>query len=494
MKWLNKSRVGAWVGALGALALAAQAHAQLTPFAVGDDVHASESDAIDGAGPAPASIGPDVIVGDLNGVTRWGTDTANTMTIFSVGTTSCNIGTLPLDWVASNNRHPVIGQNLYRYKVVNGAARFEQIGQSWLKHGFTALAQSLCSPCQNPGTGSRLGVGCSDPYSAGLNGDQTRLGPKNHVNAATGHYPYPFTNPGAGYVTPPPAAATIGRRLQVLNTEIDPALNAGAAYYVEGQYVTWDEPQWGTNHNNCAYRRVTNARNAQNQLTLTVSGPTVREKPAIYAWRDVHDSGVEIQEQIIRGDGQFVFAYRVTDLGNSRWHYEYAMFNNTSHQSGASFSVPICRGANITNVGFTDVAYHSGEPYDSVDWVPEVTSTSVTWRVAETFAQNPNANALRWGTQYNFRFIADRPPGGSASQITLGLFRPGAVSQALFSGLSPSGCCPSDFDGNGQVDFFDYLGFANAFGNDEPEADFNNSGQVDFFDYLDFASAFGAGC
>ena len=33
----------------------------------------------------------------------------------------------------------------------------------------------------------------------------------------------------------------------------------------------------------------------------------------------------------------------------------------------------------------------------------------MTWST-ETFATNQNANAIRWGTLYNFRFDADRPP------------------------------------------------------------------------------------
>ena len=49
----------------------------------------------------------------------------------------------------------------------------------------------------------------------------------------------------------------------------------------------------------------------------------------------------------------------------------------------------------------------------------------------------------------------------------------------------------ADFNGDGQVDFFDYLDFVQAFGAESPEADFNGDCQVDFFDYLDFVQAFG---
>ncbi|MDX2148034.1 MAG: hypothetical protein SFZ23_10975 [Planctomycetota bacterium] len=54
--------------------------------------------------------------------------------------------------------------------------------------------------------------------------------------------------------------------------------------------------------------------------------------------------------------------------------------------------------------------------------------------------------------------------------------------------------CAADFNNDGQVDFFDYLDFSQAFGDDSPLADTNLDGQVDFFDYLDFSQAFDADC
>ena len=40
--------------------------------------------------------------------------------------------------------------------------------------------------------GNALGVGCSDPYCCGLNGDPNGLGPKYQVNAFTGDFDWPF--------------------------------------------------------------------------------------------------------------------------------------------------------------------------------------------------------------------------------------------------------------------------------------------------------------
>ena len=36
--------------------------------------------------------------------------------------------------------------------------------------------------CQHPGSGSLLGVGCSDPYGSGLNGDQDGAGGTGHMD------------------------------------------------------------------------------------------------------------------------------------------------------------------------------------------------------------------------------------------------------------------------------------------------------------------------
>ena len=162
-----------------------------------------------------ASGQADVIVGDLYSPLSWGPVLVGNPPVsynaYAMGTVSCNIGTVPLNWIAGTNQHPVIGQSLYRLQ--NG--RFEQIGISWLKHGFTALAQNLCATCNNPGTGTLLGVGCSDPYSASLNGSQSGLGSRSEVNAATGVFTYP-------QVLAPAVLDSTSARLRVLTADVDP--------------------------------------------------------------------------------------------------------------------------------------------------------------------------------------------------------------------------------------------------------------------------------
>src|ERR1043166_8703103 len=67
--------------------------------------------------------GPDVIVGVLvRDLSVGGTNAANYtasngIDCFSLGTTSCNVGTAQLLWNAlPQNTHPVIGQQCYKFK------------------------------------------------------------------------------------------------------------------------------------------------------------------------------------------------------------------------------------------------------------------------------------------------------------------------------------------------------------------------------------------
>jgi hypothetical protein len=379
---------------------------------------------------------PDVIVGDLPDSTTW--TAVGGIVAYSVGTTSCNLGSCWLNWIANSANKPIIGQNMYRLK--NG--RFEQIGQSWLKHAFTALQGSVCSSsCVSAPNGTHLGVNCSDPYSSGLNGDQTRLGPKWQVNPDTGVYTYPYQE-GTG-------SGTIYKRLQVHAADVDPTQNAGALYFVEGQYVTLDDAKAKNQTNNASYRPTTITGGSPN-YSMTLTGTTVRGKMALQAWK-VADPTVT-ETLVGASEGLFVVSAKATSLGGGQYHYEYAVANLTNNRGAQSFSIPFPAGTAITNVGFHDVDYHSGEPFDGTDWTSSVGSTSVTWSTT-AHAVNANANALRWGTLYNFRFDANLAPGSAAA--TIGLFKPGAgPGSATFGTVVPNPCFGASngaacSDGNG---------------------------------------------
>src|SRR5262245_3155089 len=58
-----------------------------------------------------AAAQADVIVGDLTTPDNYGSE--NNIAAFAFGTVSCNIGSVPLQWQANTQLHPVIGQNMF---------------------------------------------------------------------------------------------------------------------------------------------------------------------------------------------------------------------------------------------------------------------------------------------------------------------------------------------------------------------------------------------
>jgi hypothetical protein len=126
----------------------------------------------------PTSVsGPDVIVGNIPSLQQFGS--SGTQVGLAVATDSCNNGDVELSFFAMpNTDHPVMPQNLYR---MSGGAtnddRFEQIGQSWMTHGFFALQNNVCGfGCTPASGGTHLGVGCSNADTAGINAGPTSLG------------------------------------------------------------------------------------------------------------------------------------------------------------------------------------------------------------------------------------------------------------------------------------------------------------------------------
>jgi hypothetical protein len=362
------------------------------------------------------TIGPDVVVFSLPDTYDWGT--SDGIRAYSVGTTSCNRGDQPLSWFSSTNEHPVIAQNLYRITLPDAGppvehGSIEMLGISWLKHGFYSVNGGACGSCvYPPAGGSQLGVGCSDPYDSGLNGSYSSLGPRSEVNAFTGYFELPHASPTG--------SSTIRGRIQVDETMIvdDPTRYR---YFVEGQYVAADDAAAGRGLNNASHREV-----LVSGTSLAPTGVTVEKYPAIYAWQTV-DPAVTVQFVDIPGEGRIFVAHKVGDNLDGTWHYRYAVFNLNSHLSGRSFSVPILPTSLVTDAAFSDVDYHSGEPYDGTDWPVDIdlAGGSVSWST-ESHAANPLANALRWSTMYTFSFDADGPP--EAALATIGLFRDGGPS------------------------------------------------------------------
>ena len=339
------------------------------------------------------NVGPDIVVGDLHQTAYFGEQDG--MLAYAVGTVSCNWGDEGVIWIAGNNQHPVIGQNLYRLK----DGQFEQLGMSWLKHGYLALAQDFCCECENPGTGTILGVGCSDPYGAQTNGSQSGLGPRWEVDPFSGDFPFPFTTAGQ-------SGDTLYKRIQVPVEDMQPENNEGARYFVEGQYVHPEEAAYGNQFNNVSYREV--AVSPGSTLTLSFVGTTQVTEPAVMAWAaaqaDVH---VEVRD--FPEKGRVFLASGTRDNGDGTWRYDYVIYN-MNHSTGlGGLRVPVDLSAAVTDDSFHGVPHHSGDPQESTPWTFSRDASGVEWR-AEPLDQNPNANLVTWGTLYSVSFVSDRAP------------------------------------------------------------------------------------
>jgi hypothetical protein len=442
-----------------------------------------------GAGISPnagTAAGPDVIVGDLSGLAQFGT--SGTQVGLAVGTDSCNNGQVDLNWVAlPSNNHPVIPQNLYRMSGGTTNDRtFEQIGESSVKHAFTALTNNICGFGCNGVGGSNLGSGCSDPYSASLNaGSGNALGSRAWINPFTGVYP-------RGDSTTPPNTHTghthtgVSHRILVEASDLNTTLNPGATYYTEGQYVTPHEFTWCAANpgqcaacpanaplpsiqapcnpnNNVSYRRYTVT--GTTSFTFTTAATTVRKLPAIAAWTGASFTVVQPDPA---NDGIAIIAYKVTNPSAGVWHYEYAVYNQNLDRGIQSFSIPLGNGATLSNTGFHAPPQHqawdqngpqstSAFAFSSTPWTPTQTSNSISW-ASETLAQNQMANAIRWGTLYNFRFDSNAPPQNV--NATVGFFKTGSPVTAAIQAPSAVAVPKSraDFDGDGKSDLSVFRG------------------------------------
>ena len=396
--------------------------------------------------------GPDVVVGDLSGLAQFGSS-SGTQVGLAVATDSCNFGTEPLNWFAlPANDHPVIPQNLYR---MSGGAgndeRFEQIGQSHVKHGFTALQQNLCSlGCNTHPNGTRLGSGCSDPYSASLNAGPN-LGSRAWINPFNGSFPRGDSATPPNNHTGHTHTGTSHRILTEIN-DLNTTLNAGASYYAESQYVTPHEYAWCqanptqcNMYNNVSYRKY-NVSGTGSPFSFSASGSTVRSQAAISAWPGATLVPVNPDPG---NDGVGMVGYKVTNPSPGVWHYEYAIYNENLDRAIQSFSVPLGTGVTLSNIGFHAPPQHPGWSADGTDgntgfsnaaWAQTQSAGAMSWN-SETVLQNQNANAIRWGTLYNFRFDSNTAPGNV--QATIGFFKNGAPITVGIQGPGGTGPTPS---------------------------------------------------
>ncbi len=346
---------------------------------------------------------------------------------FCFTTTSCNPGTVTIPFQgAMNPNHPFIAFLMAK----ESGGRLRQISDwSYVKHAFasTNSSSSGCAPCTNPGTSSLLGIGCTDTYSSGTNGNHYYLGPPSEIDPFTGNW-----NPvcshfdrGEPPVSPPSAQcdgvrsldsaqtnalnATVGHRIRVADQEL---IDPGATFWYQGCYVARNEPEMNRN-NNLGSMRFTPAWDG----SVFTAAPAGEFMPGsiLQRWSGAlvtsGTNGID--------DGRLYVAARVTGPVAGMYHYEYAFHNRDNARGVRSFRIPVCAGATVANAGFGDIDANGAN-----DWSFTVDGGEIVFWTS-TFAADPGANALRWNSIYNVWFDCNAAPEWGLS-LALQAFAPGA--------------------------------------------------------------------
>lgn len=450
-------------------------------------------------GGTPEFNGGDMTLCQLYGLNQFGK--SNGIIGMAMATTSWNIGDQDLAWFQSPNpNHPHIVMNMYR---IDPNGRMLQIGQSWIKHGFFALSNTQCGgQCtfeQGNTGGNWLGQNCTDTYGAFLNANQSGLGPRFEVNPWEGSWQYQ----GSMFQQGGPSNTPIRRRLQVRDVDMNPANHPGSQFLYETYYVHFADID---TMNNAAYQFFTPIRNPTNG-DYTFIQPSASDFPnigfAVNAW-DVTQREIVAEElpvvEFESPDGRSILSSNVLDLGNGLFRYEYSIKNVDMDRQVGSFSVPVPDGVSLQNIGFHAV-FHHDEPFnarpdqggvsiDNQPWAVTQSSGSITW--------STETNPIRWGTMYNFWFIADTGPVDADS--TIGLFR--SVADAKRPNTIPGPIqgpgpikvpCVGDLNGDGVVDVGDLAILLNAFGVSDA-GDLNGDGMTDVTDLSILLNVFGQPC
>ena len=368
---------------------------------------------------------------------------------------------------------------------ITADSRIEQIGQGWPMHHFCAIQLACREDC--PGGGGCLSIlrpGCRSTNTAARTGGQSGLGPKWLIQPFTGVFP-PL-QPGEYQ----PFAGAIARRIQV---HIDDLGDSASIYLAENQTITHDDAEAGNQHNNVSHR-VVNIGPAPSFDFLGFAGDTFEQQPAIQAWQN-HDPEVAIEIVHVPDDGQLWLAYKVTDNGDGTWHYEYALYNMHSHRGARAFTVPLVGGVTLTEIGFHDVDYHSGDghdhtTYDGTDWAVTEAGDGVTWEHLDDRGgpQRPTPSAgARCTTSASTPTPRPRPVAA-----TIDLYRLGTPMAIEVQTLGP-GACIGDLDESGDVGFNDLLAVLTSWGPCVPPCaeDLDGDESVGFGDLLVVLTAWG---
>jgi len=343
----------------------------------------------------------------------------------------------------ANDQHPFLIWNMYRF---NADGSIEQVGRSGVKHAFLTVNAGCLDSCNNFDS---LGRGCGDTYGSGNNDSAGDMGPRSEIVPATGIWGrcgsiWDSSCTGSQHSN---GNNSWTQRLQVHESQIDPAVNAGATFMMESWYVARDD----TNIYN-SMATITGAPHHSGSTWSLSSQSSFKLGPAIDRWvSPTAPPANSLNTELAATEGHAKVAVKATDLGGGNWRYDYAVENLdfaraivqapqngpdprvVSNKGFDSFSVPIPAGATVVATSFAD-----GDLLAGNNWRAVVSGNAVRWGSGSTPLISPTARrapSLDWGTMFSFSVTVNRGPTNGSS--TLHVANSGAPAQYTVSTLVP---------------------------------------------------------
>jgi hypothetical protein len=333
----------------------------------------------------------------------------------------------------NNDQHPFLIWNLYR---VNANGGISQIGRSGVKHAFVSTNQGCTSTCGVYG-GHALGLGCSDTYSSGNNDSTSAMGPRSEIIPAKGQW----GRCGSIYDTNCDGVANSSgndswtQRMKVPEQKLAHTSGDGNSFLFESWYIVRDD----INIYNSMATESVNPQFSGSQWSLS-GASNYRLSGAIDRWVDPSAPGANaMNTELAAAEGHAKVAVKVTDLGNGKWRYNYAVMNFdfaraetqgaepnlrvVSNQGFDSFGVPVAAGVSILSP-----ASDLGGTALNGNWRSSIAGGQLTWSnngslggIGSHGTPPASLPTLDWGTLYSFSFISNAAPVAGTATLHVAL-------------------------------------------------------------------------
>ncbi len=317
-----------------------------------------------------------------------------------------------------NDQHPFLIWNMYR---LNADGSLDQIGRSGLKHAY--LTTNLgCADGRSPG--HVLGAACSDTYTVSNNDDDTRLGPRSEVIAATNQWGRcgSIYDADCDGINDDPDVFPYDYRLKVGESQISPSMNPGASYWFESWYLARRDINI---YNSMGTVVTTQNWNAMSQI-WGINATGFKLGPAIDRWVDpLNPASHALNRELSVSEGHAKLAVKARYLGDGNWRYDYVVMNLdfaraaidplhasepnlkvTDNRGFDRFALALPEGATVTATQFSDGDLDAGN-----DWPAVVSADQVVWSAPASGA------TLDWGSLYRFSLTVDAEPVSSKGSL-----------------------------------------------------------------------------